>query len=74
MTQRVSSKEAAAELGCCVPYMHEQMRTGHWDLGNAIKPNRGKKNWSYHIYRPKLDAHMGAYREEVQKSINGELD
>lgn len=60
LCQRVPDAQAAAELGVCVAYMHQQMRRGLWDLGEVIPPSKknGKTNYAYHIYREKLDKHM----------------
>lgn len=73
--QRVPDAQAAAELGVCVQYMHQQMKRGRWDLGEVIPPSKknGKTNYAYHIYREKLDTHLygsgktAKQLEELQK-------
>ena len=55
MSQRLTVKEAAAEIGCNVEYLRRQMKAGRWDLGSVIKPNAKVKNYQYFIFRAKLD-------------------
>ncbi|MGL5437573.1 MAG: hypothetical protein ACRDBO_19665 [Lachnospiraceae bacterium] len=57
--QRVSVVQAAKELGCDPLTVRFRMRNGEWDLGKAIPPGAGKMHWQYHIYRAKLDKHLG---------------
>lgn len=64
-TQRVNPKVAAAEIGCSVPYMYQQMRRGNWDLGNVVKPGRSSRKHQYFIFRAKLDEHLGICRQDV---------
>lgn len=60
MCERVCIKDAAQELGCSVAAVREHMRRGLWDLGQALPPQKtGKKQWEFHIYREKLDKHLG---------------
>lgn len=79
MNQRLSVKEAAAEIGCNEEYLRRQMKAGRWDLGSVIKPSRGLTNYQYFIFRAKLDrflgietrADTGGKDEEDQLYING---
>lgn len=61
MCERVSVITAAAELGCAPQAVREHMKCGIWDLGEALPPNKeeGRRKWQYHIYRKKLDKHLG---------------
>lgn len=66
MTQRVSVKDAAREIGCSEGFLRQQMRRGDWDLGSVVRPRRGVTNFRYFIYRPKLDAMLGICRKDVE--------
>lgn len=59
-TYRVPTWQAAKELGVAQQAVRERMRRGIWDLGDVIPPedNEGQ-NYSFHIYRPKLDRKLG---------------
>lgn len=58
--ERVKIEDAAYELGCSKQALREHMKRGIWDLGIVVSPNKsGKKVWEYHIYRSKLDRHLG---------------
>lgn len=60
MCERVRIDEAAAELGCSKAKIRERMKRKIWDLGEAIPPSKtGKKQWEFHIYREKLNKHLG---------------
>lgn len=60
MCEKVRLVDAAAELGVCQQSVREHMKRGFWDLGDVISPKKsGKKKWEYHIYRRKLDKHLG---------------
>mgnify|MGYP000279122542 CR=1 FL=1 len=68
MRQRLTVKEAAAEIGCNVEYLRRQMKAGRWDLGSVIKPNAKIKNYQYFIFRAKLDKFLGIEpRSEPEK-------
>ncbi len=70
MSQRLTVKEAATEIGCNVEYLRRQMKAGRWDLGSVIKPTSKVKNYQYFIFRAKLDKFLGieprAGNEEVE--------
>ena len=60
MCERVTVRTAAKELGCSPQAVREHMKKGLWDLGNVFSPKQtGKSIWEYHIYRQKLDKHLG---------------
>lgn len=61
MSDRVSPKEAAKEIGCAEQYLRERMKDkrNHWDLGAVVKPDSGRTNYKYYIFRSKLDAFLG---------------
>lgn len=62
-SERVSTAQAAKELGCAEQWLRERMRCGDWaDLGDIIKPGKGRKKYSFRIYRPRLDEHIGRNR------------
>lgn len=63
LCERVSIKQAAKELGMSPQAVREHMRRGLFDLGDYIpKDKTGKKTDEYHVYRPKLDKHLGKER------------
>lgn len=57
--ERVSVEEAAALLGCNPQGVREHMKRGLWDLGSVIRPIPPAKRFQYHIYRHKLNKHLG---------------
>ena len=61
MNQRVSTKQAAHELGVAVCTLRNNMQTGAWaDLGDYIpREVSGKSIDTFYIYREKLDKHLG---------------
>lgn len=60
MCERVRLADAAKELGCSQQAVREHMKLGIWDLGEVIPPKRSKKKqYSYYIYRAKLDKILG---------------
>lgn len=60
MCERVSVRAAAKELGCSPQAVREHMKMKLWDLGDVFSPKQtGKSVWEYHIYRKKLDKHLG---------------
>lgn len=58
ISERVKVKDAADEIGCCIPYLYEMMRTGKWDLGDYAK-SKGRKRATVFIFRDKLDKFLG---------------
>ena len=67
MCERVRMPVAARELGMSVQAVREHMRSGLFDIGDYIpKEKTGKKQDEFHVYRPKLDRHLGRIREEGQ--------
>lgn len=64
MCERVRIDDAARELGCSVAVVREHMRRGLWNIGIALSPQKtGKKQWEFHIYRDKLDKHLGKVKD-----------
>lgn len=62
---RVPLEKAAFELGVGKQAVRENMKRCIWDLGEVITPQQSKKStYSYHIYRTKLDKHMGKIGEQ----------
>lgn len=58
--ERVRLADAARELGCSLQAVREHMKRGLWDIGATASPTKsGKSVWEYHIYRSKLDKHLG---------------
>lgn len=58
--ERVTVCDAAKELGCSPAALREHMKRGLWDLGVALPPQKtGKAVWEFHVYRTKLDRHLG---------------
>lgn len=58
MSQRVTIKEAAEEIGCHPEYLRRQMKAGNWKLGEVVKPSKGRNHYEYFIFRAKLDAFL----------------
>lgn len=70
MTERVRLGDAAKELGCSPQAVREHMKRKLWDLGSAVSPSRsGKSQWEYHIYRTKLDRHLGKGGEHDAQTL-----
>ena len=65
-TDRVSVKEAAAELNMTPECVRFLMREGRIDLGHAMHA-KGAKRWYYIIFRGLLDA-------EKERIANGKCD
>ena len=59
MSQRLTVREAADEIGCAPEYLRRQMRSGKWDLGSVIKPGKGASIYQYFIFRGKLNKFLG---------------
>lgn len=60
MCERVRMADAARELGVSTQSVREHMKKKLWNLGEALSPKQtGKGQWEYHIYRAKLDKHLG---------------
>lgn len=58
--ERVKLRDAAQELGMSQQAVRVHMQRHLMDLGDAIAPTvSGKKQWTYYIYRPKLDRQIG---------------
>lgn len=60
---RVRPKDAAKEIGCCLPWLYERMKAGDWDLGEYNKP-KGRKKATVFIFRDKLDKFLGKEQEK----------
>ena len=74
MSQRLTVKEAAAEIGCNVEYLRRQMKAGRWDLGSVIKPTSKVKNYQYFIFRAKLDKFPGIEPRADNEEVENEAD
>lgn len=60
MCERVTIEQAAQELGVSKQSVREHMKRKLWDIGDALSPAQtGKTLWEYHIYRHKLNRHLG---------------
>ena len=57
--ERVSVKDAAAEIGCAQEYLRRQMKSGKWNLGEVVKPSAKGSQHEYFIFRAKLDKFLG---------------
>ena len=57
--ERVSVKDAAAEIGCAPEYLRRQMKAGRWNIGEVVKPSKGGCQHEYFIFRAKLDSFLG---------------
>lgn len=69
MSERVRLEDAAKELGCSQQAVREHMKLGIWDLGEVISPKRSKKKqYSYYIYRAKLDKILGRIGQVVEEA------
>lgn len=55
MSERVSLKQAAAELGMSPQGVREYMKRGLIDIGVVLPNIKGKGKRQYFIYRDKLD-------------------
>ena len=67
MCERVKVSDAAKELGMSKQAGREHMRRGLFDIGDYIpKEKTGKKQDEFHIYRPKLDKHIGKVNIDLQ--------
>lgn len=58
-TKFVPPKEAAKELGMSVATMEYWMKIGKLDIGHVLPPKKGGVNYSYHVYRDKLNKYLG---------------
>lgn len=56
--ERVSTKEAAKEIGVSLTTLTYYMETGKWDLGVVMKSKSGKTN-RHIVFRSKLDKFLG---------------
>lgn len=63
MSQKVTVRNAAKEIGCDPEYLRRKMKTGEWDLGEYEK---GKKRARYFVFRKKLDKFLGIMEEQCQ--------
>ena len=55
---RVSTRQAAAEIGVSVATLSYYMEQGVWDLGVVMKSTTGKTN-RHIVFRDKLDRFLG---------------
>lgn len=59
ITKFVPPKEAAKELGMSVATMQYWMKIGKLDIGHVLPPRKGGVNYSYRVYRDKLNKYLG---------------
>lgn len=66
--QILSTKEAAAIIGCSPSLIRARMALGEWDIGTVILPSRktGRKNRGYTVSRPKLNRLLGILQDELE--------
>lgn len=64
--ERLSLKEAAAELGCHPEYVRRQMSSGNWDLGAVVKKKNRSGCNQYFVFRSKLDKFLGKEQPHEQ--------
>lgn len=69
MSQRVSVKDAAKEIGCAPEYLRRQMKSGRWKLGEVIKPSIDGCQHEYFIFRAKLDVFLGKEVKEIHETV-----
>ena len=70
MSERVSLKQAAAELGMSPQGVREYMKRGLIDIGVVLPNIKGKGKRQYFIYRDKLDRVLGKnFKERKQWTI-----
>ena len=55
----LSPEEASIQLGICPREIRRRMRRNEIDLGVALPPSPGKKQWSFKIYQSKIDKITG---------------
>lgn len=55
----LSPEEASLQLGICPREIRKNMRLGKLDLGLAIPPGDGKRQWTFRIYQGKIDKITG---------------
>ena len=74
MSQRLTVKEAAAEIGCNVEYLRRQMKGGRSVLGSVLKQTSKVKNYPYFIFRAKLDKFLGIEPRADNEEVENEAD
>lgn len=57
--QRVSVNDAAAEIGCHPEYLRRKMKAKKWDLGRVEPPLKKNGQYTYLVFRAKLDKFLG---------------
>lgn len=68
MSERVSLYQAAKELGMAPQGLREYMKRGLIDVG-VVLPSITGNQYSYHIYREKLDKYLGKGKEDEKEAI-----
>lgn len=56
---KITIDEAARRIGCAPEYLRQQMRSGAWNIGEAVKPKKTGGNWRYYIFEGKLKTFLG---------------
>lgn len=64
MSERLTTEEAAKEIGCRVQAVRENMRRGIWDLGSVVPSGGKKRKYTYYVFRQKLNRFLGKTEEE----------
>lgn len=58
-SNRVPVTQAAKEMGMAPQGVRECMKRGLIDIGVVLPARNGSATLTYHIYRDKLDRHLG---------------
>ena len=59
LSERLTTEEAAKEIGCRVQAVRENMRRGIWDLGSVVPIGGKKRKYNYYVFREKLNQFLG---------------
>ena len=59
VSEKVPVEQAARMIGCAPEYLRRQMKAKVWDLGQVVRPSRGRSNYRYYIFRAKLERFLG---------------
>ena len=70
MSERLTTEDAAKEIGCCVQAVRENMRRGIWDLGSVVPCGGKKRKYNYYVFREKLDQFLGKTGKEELNEIH----
>ena len=70
LSERLTTEEAAKEIGCRVQAVRENMRRGIWDLGSVVPIGGKKRKYNYYVFREKLNQFLGKTGEEERSEIH----